>query len=306
MSHQRIRARNAIALRAAFGITRGVPATTSGAGKSAVGPGKKVVVGATGARAKLSGFPLLAVQLLLLAALLGLWQLSYDYSGSDKLVISNPQLVWEAFLTWQEKGTFWPDLWSTVSAALIALVASAVIGIAVGIGLALAPSVEAVVSPFLDAINAMPRIALAPVFVIYFGIGSTSKIVLAFTLVVFIITINTRAGVASADAELLRLSVVLGANKWQRFYKVLLPVAVPSIFAGLRLGLIYSLLGVVGAELIASTAGLGQQISASSAAFDLGTVYAALIVLAIIAAAFNALSGRVEKTILRWQPPQDA
>ncbi|OXM23444.1 ABC transporter permease [Rhodococcus erythropolis] len=235
-----------------------------------------------------------------------LWQVAYTNAGTNKLVVSNPVLVWEAFVRWQEKGTFWPDLWSTISAALIALVASAVVGVAVGIGLALAPSVEAVVSPFLDAINAMPRIALAPVFVIYFGIGSTSKIVLAFTLVVFIITINTRAGVRSADAELLRLSVVMGATKWQRFSKVLLPVAVPSIFAGLRLGLIYSLLGVVGAELIASKSGLGQQISASSNAFDLATVYAALIVLAIIAAAFNAIAGRIEKSILRWQPPQDA
>ncbi|WP_241566101.1 ABC transporter permease [Prescottella agglutinans] len=294
------------------GVARSAtPTTAAVGGPRAVGKVKKqkkdkVVVGATGAKAKLSGAPLLAVQILLLVALLGLWQLTYNFAGSNKLVVSNPQLVWEAFVAWQDKGTFWPDLWSTVSAALIALVASAVIGIAVGIGLALSPSVEAVVSPFLDAINAMPRIALAPVFVIYFGIGSTSKIVLAFTLVVFIITINTRAGVASADPELLRLSVVMGANKWQRFYKVLLPVAVPSIFAGLRLGLIYSLLGVVGAELIASTAGLGQQISASSAAFDLGTVYAALIVLAIIAAAFNAASGRIEKAILRWQPPQDS
>ncbi|MBM7365595.1 ABC transporter permease [Gordonia hydrophobica] len=268
--------------------------------------GKKVVVGATGSKAKLSGLPLLGVQVLLLAALLGLWQLTYTVSSTNKLVISNPQLVWQAFLDWQSKGTFWSDLSSTVSAALIALVASAVVGVLVGIGLALSPSVEAVVSPFLDAINAMPRIALAPVFVIYFGIGSTSKIVLAFTLVVFIVTINTRAGVSSADPELLRLSVVMGASKWQRFCKVLFPVAIPSIFAGLRLGLIYSLLGVVGAELIASTAGLGQQISASSAAFDLGTVYAALIVLAIIAAAFNALSGRIEKSILRWQPPQDS
>ncbi|KJF25252.1 ABC transporter permease [Rhodococcus sp. ACPA4] len=268
--------------------------------------GKKVVVGATGAKAKLSGGSLLAVQIALLIAILAAWQISYNYAGENKLVVSNPKLVWEAFLAWQEKGTFWPDLWSTVSAAFIALILSAVIGIAAGIGLALAPSVEAVVSPFLDAINAMPRIALAPVFVIYFGIGSTSKIVLAFTLVVFIITINTRAGVSSADSELLRLSVVMGASKWQRFYKVLLPVAVPSIFAGLRLGLIYSLLGVVGAELIASTSGLGQQISASSAAFDLGTVYAALIVLAVIAAVFNAAAGRIEKSILRWQPPQDA
>lgn len=267
---------------------------------------RKVVVGATGAKAKLTGGWLLGAQLTVLAAVLVIWQLAYNNSTTNKLVISNPKLVWEAFLAWQQKGTFWPDLWSTVSAALIALALSAIVGVAVGIGLALAPSVEAVVSPFLDAINAMPRIALAPVFVIYFGIGSTSKIVLAFTLVVFIITINTRAGVASADAELLRLSVVMGANKWQRFYKVLLPVAVPSIFAGLRLGLIYSLLGVVGAELIASKSGLGQQISASSNGFDLATVYAALIVLAIIAAAFNAVAGRIEKSILRWQPPQDA
>lgn len=292
-------------------VTTPAPTPTAGAANARTAAAKppkrrgKAVVGATGAKAKLSGGTLLAVQIALLAALLGTWQLAYNFGG-NKLVISNPQLVWQAFLDWLDKGTFWPDLWSTVSAALIALALSAVIGIAVGIGLALAPSVEAVVSPFLDAINAMPRIALAPVFVIYFGIGSTSKIALAFTLVVFIITINTRAGVASADPELLRLSVVMGASKWQRFYKVLLPVAIPSIFAGLRLGLIYSLLGVVGAELIASTSGLGTQIAASSAAFDLGTVYAALIVLAILAAAFNAAAGRIEKTILRWQPPQDS
>lgn len=282
-----------------------VPGREAGT-KSVTKKPTKVVVGATGAKAKLTGGWLLGAQLTLLAGMLLLWQVAYTNAGTNKLVVSNPVLVWEAFVRWQEKGTFWPDLWSTISAALIALVASAVVGVAVGIGLALAPSVEAVVSPFLDAINAMPRIALAPVFVIYFGIGSTSKIVLAFTLVVFIITINTRAGVRSADAELLRLSVVMGATKWQRFSKVLLPVAVPSIFAGLRLGLIYSLLGVVGAELIASKSVLGQQISASSNAFDLATVYAALIVLAIIAAAFNAIAGRIEKSILRWQPPQDA
>lgn len=259
-----------------------------------------------GSRSKLHGGTLVVVQLALLALLLVGWQLTYNVAGSNQLVVSNPLLVWESFQAWLVKGTFWTDLGSTISAALIALALSAVIGIALGVGLALAPTVEAVISPFLDAVNAMPRIALAPVFVIYFGIGSTSKIALAFTLVVFVITINTRAGVASADPELLRLAVVMGANKWQRFYKVLLPVAVPSIFAGLRLGLIYSLLGVVGAELIASDSGLGTQVAASSAAFDLGTVYASLIVLAIIAAAFNTAASRIEKSILRWQPPQDS
>lgn len=266
---------------------------------------KKAAVGAK-RRSRLSGAPLIAVQLGFLVFLLVGWQVTFNYAGANKLVISNPVLVWESFQSWLTMGTFWSDLWSTISAALIALILSAVVGIALGVWLALSPSIEAVISPFLDAVNAMPRIALAPVFVIYFGIGSTSKIALAFTLVVFVITINTRAGIASADPELLRLAVVMGANKWERFYKVLLPVAIPSIFAGLRLGLIYSLLGVVGAELIASDSGLGTQVAASSAAFDLGTVYAALIVLAIIAAAFNTAAGRIEKSILRWQPPQDS
>ena len=114
-----------------------------------------------------------------------------------------------------------------------------------------------------------------------------------------------RAGVRSTDAEWLRLSTVLGARKHQLFFKVLLPVATPAIFAALRLGLIYSLLGVVGSELISARDGLGQLIAYDSSVFQMDGVYGILVLLAVIAVVLNQLMALLERRLLRWQPPAD-
>lgn len=246
-----------------------------------------------------------AAQLAFLAFLIGAWQLYAALGAGDPVLVKTPEQVWEAFVRLADGGTLLSDLWATLKATLIALVLGTVAGVVLGVGLALTPRVEAVVSPYIDAFNAMPRIALAPVFIVYFGIGMWAKVALAFTLVVFIVLINTRAGVRSADPDTLQLATVLGSSKLQRFTKVLLPVAAPSIFAGVRLGLIYSLLGVVGSELISAKDGLGQLVAASSANFDMASVYAVLLLLAVIAALLNLVTARIERWVLRWQPPAD-
>jgi NitT/TauT family transport system permease protein len=151
----------------------------------------------------------------------------------------------------------------------------------------------------------MPRLALAPLFIVALGINTSAKVAMAATLVFFIVLSGARAGVRSTDAEWLRLSTVLGAKKHQLFRKVLLPVATPAIFAALRLGLIYSLLGVVGSELISARNGLGQLIAYDSSMFRMEGVYAILILLAVIAVVLNQTLGFVERRLLRWQPPAE-
>jgi NitT/TauT family transport system permease protein len=152
-------------------------------------------------------------------------------------------------------------------------------------------------------LNSAPRIALAPVLIVLFGIGQAPKIVLAGTLVIFVVLMSARAGVHSADQDYLRLLTAMGASRVQVFRKALLPVSVPSIAAGFRLGLIYSLLGVVTMELIASRDGLGQLIAQFSGVFDMAKVYAILIILVLIAALLNSGTRYIERLLLAWQPP---
>jgi NitT/TauT family transport system permease protein len=120
---------------------------------------------------------------------------------------------------------------------------------------------------------------------------------------VFVVVSAAQAGVRSADPEILRMSAVFGITKPQMFYKVLLPVSVPAIFSGLRLGLVYALLGVIGSEIIASQEGLGQLISLYSGEFRMDAVYGILIVLAVLASILNMATAAAERWLLRWRAP---
>ncbi len=237
--------------------------------------------------------------------LLWLWNFGATHGWLDPVLAKTPRQSWDYFVGAVESGELWSNAQATLTAVLIAWVLASMVGIVAGVALGLLPRTERVLTPFLEAANAMPRIALAPLFIVAFGINMSAKVALASTLVVFIVLASARAGVRSTDAEWLRLSTVLGASKYQLFLKVLLPVATPAIFSALRLGLIYALLGVVGSELISARNGLGQLVASYSATFQMQAVYAILILLALIAVALNQLMGLVERRLLRWQPPAD-
>ncbi len=230
-----------------------------------------------------------------------IWQLVYPLGGPA--LGKGPVEVWSALSELVRTGDLQENLWHTMQAVLIALAIASVIGTIIGLSLALLPRVEAALSPLLSGLNSMPRIALAPVFIIAFGIGLQAKVVLAASVVVFVFILNARAGVKSADPEVIRMATVMGFSKVQIFYKVLLPVAMPNIFAAFRLGVIYSLLGVVASELISSRNGLGQLVALYSNQFKLASVYAILITLAVVAGILNTVTGFAESRVLRWQPP---
>ena len=237
--------------------------------------------------------------------LLGLWQLAAAEKWPDPVLAKSPVQSWDYLVSAARSGELWSNTRSTMTAVLIAWVLAGLAGVVAGLALGLMPRTERVLSPFLDAANAMPRIALAPLLIVALGIGTSAKVALASTLVFFIVVSGARAGVRSTDAEWLRLSTVLGARKAQLFGKVLLPVATPAIFAALRLGLIYSLLGVVGSELYSARDGLGQLIAYNSSIFQMDAVYGILLLLAVIAVILNQLMGFLERRLLRWQPPAD-
>ncbi len=237
-------------------------------------------------------------QLLVGVGFVAFWQFIYELKIVKPLIARSPTQVWDFLVKIMVDGTLWPSLYSTLEATLVAFVLASLVGIVIGIGLGLFPRVEALVDPYLSAVNAMPRIAFAPVFILFFGIGQTSKIALAFSIVVFILIINARAGIRTVDRDILTMSTVMNITKSQMFTKIMLPSAIPSIFAGLRLGVIYALLGVVTSELVASRLGLGQLISWYAGTFVLEGVYAVVIILALVATLMNIAMAALERKLL--------
>ena len=244
-------------------------------------------------------------QFALIVALVGIWQLSAWQQWLNPTLAKSPAETMRFLGESASTGELWTNGVATMKAVLIAWAIGGVVGTALGLGLGLSRRAERIVTPFIDAANAMPRIALAPVFIIAFGIETEAKVALAVSLVIFIVLSGARAGVHAADPDWLRLSVVLGARKSQMFRKVFLPVALPSIFSALRLGLVYSLLGVVASELISARDGLGQLVSLYSGTFQMQAVYGILLVLACVAVVLNQGTAVIERRLTRWVPPRD-
>lgn len=245
------------------------------------------------------------LQAAIVAIWLGAWHLTATNEWIEPVLARTPGESWDYLVEAARSGELWTNTRATLEAVFIAWLLAGFFGVVAGIAVGLMPRVERVLSPFLDALNATPRIALAPLFIVAFGIGTTAKVAVAGTLVFFIVFSGSRAGVRTTDAELLRLSTVLGARKHELFLKILVPVATPAIFAALRLGLVYALLGVIASELVAARDGLGQLVATYSSTFRMEAVYAIIIVLALVAVVLNQAMGLLERRLLRWQPPTD-
>jgi len=178
-------------------------------------------------------------RLVFAAAILGLWQLFYHEKWINPALASSPVQVYHYLVDSTRDGSLWRNTGVTLEATLVAFVLASAVGILVGFGLALFPHVDRILEPFINAFNALPRTALAPITIIYFGLGMTAKVTLAFSVVVFMLLLSTRAGVKGVDRDILEYSRTIGIGRIAIIRKILFPVAIPSIFAGLRLGLVY-------------------------------------------------------------------
>src|SRR5215467_1811566 len=244
----------------------------------------------------------LLARLAVVAIFLAVWQAAVAFGLVDAFWVSSPKLVAEELWSEIASGSLFADVGITVFEALIAFVISSALGIAAGLLLARSPFWDDVLAPLVLALNSLPRIALAPLIILWFGIGITAKVVTAFTLVFFILLVNTLGGAKNVDNDILTIARLMGASKRDILWKVTLPSALPWIFAGLNLGLTYSLLGVIVAEILASNQGLGYVIQSSAATFNTAGVFAGLITLAVVAWLFSAVMRHIEARLLRWKP----
>lgn len=233
---------------------------------------------------------------------LTIWEAAARYGLLDPTFFGRPSgirdYLWKGFIT---GGKLWVELGYTLAGAAISFVVGSVAAIALGLVFTTYPLLHRAAEPYLTLLNAMPRIALAPLFLLWFGIGIGSKIAVGVSLTFFIVLSATVAGIRGVASDHLILSRALGATPSQLFFKVTLPSAVPVIFSGLRLGLIFALLGVVGAELIAAEHGLGQTLAYLQSTFGMDGVMALLFLLALLGLSVTAIMNRIERALLAWQ-----
>lgn len=241
------------------------------------------------------------LRLSLLVCVIGIWEISAREQWIDVVLFGQPSGIWDAAVDYFPSAENGEALRATSAAIAISFVIGALAGTVAGLALGLSPMLDAVVGPFMAPLNSVPRIALAPLFIAWFGLTSTSKVVLAVSIVFFILAENARSAVRSVDPDLMTMARVNGLRRSRLLWKVVLPSAVPTMFAGLRLCFTYALLGVIASEMIAAASGLGQEIVLYSSSYRVNTVFAILIELMIFAIVVNWIFSIVETRLLRWQ-----
>ena len=189
-----------------------------------------------------------------------------------------------------------------VQETLVGYAIGSLLGVLLGFVLAQAPTAAKILNPYLMAINGIPRIALAPLFLVWFGIGLASKIWLGGMMAFFLTFFNTFAGVGGVDQGLKNVARVMGASRLQVLLKVVLPASTPWIVAGLRLGFPYALVAAVVGEMVMSTAGIGHRIIAATQVFNVTGTMAGVLVLMVVVMLVNWLLDRAEAHLLRWRP----
>ncbi|MFW6076585.1 MAG: ABC transporter permease [Hyphomicrobiales bacterium] len=240
------------------------------------------------------------MQVALGIATLVAWQLASDRLLPDYM-ISNPLSVAQRLWTWITTGSILVHLVATLHAAVAGFVIGSVVGIVGGIWLGLSPFFSRLLNPYIWAFNSLPKVALVPLFVLWFGLGINSKIALAAVLVVFLVFVSTYSGVREVDSELVDSLRLMRAKRHHLLTKVILPSATSWIFAGLKVAVPYSLIGAIIGELVAANRGLGYLVQRSGAEFDTAGVFAALVVIAILAMIFNGLVVSLQGRLERWK-----
>jgi NitT/TauT family transport system permease protein len=252
-----------------------------------------------GSRALGNGF-MVTCQVLLGAVLLLMWQ---GASGHliDNFFISNPIDVGARLLGWIIDGSLFVHIWATIYATVMGFIVGSIGGVILGVWLGVSPFTSRLLNPYLSALNALPKVALAPLFVLWFGLGIESKIALAAVLVLFLVFLNTYAGVREVDQDLIDGARLMRATRLQVITKIIVPSAMSWMFAGLKISVPYALIGAVLGEMIAANRGLGYLVQFSGSQFDSAGVFAVLIVIALLAVALNLLVEIVQHRIQQWR-----
>ena len=265
-----------------------------------------------GNRARNGRLRLRAFQVLLLVLLLAIWHvltsptllppLYFSEPNQAAFFFGEPLKVFGRLWRWFVSGEIYEHLWVTLVETLFAFLIGTVFGVIVGLWLALAPTASVILDPYIKAINAMPRVILAPIFFVWFGLDIASKVALGVTLVFFIVFFNVYQGVREVSPVVLANARMLGASPRQLLRHVYVPSATSWVFASLHNSVGLAFVGAVVGEYLGSARGVGYLIHQAEGFFDMNTVVAGIVLLTAFALMLDWLVAIAERRLMVWQP----
>ena len=256
----------------------------------------------SGARLRIGRARLALYQAILLAAILALWYVLTETGVLQPFFFGRPLKVAQAIYDWFASGKIYIHLAYTLWETILAFAVGSVLGLVVGLWLALSPLASALCDPYVKAANAMPRVILAPIFAVWFGLGVASKVALGVTLVFFIVFFNVFQGVKEVSPVVLANARMLGATRRQLLRHIYLPSATSWVFSSLHTSVGMAFVGAVVGEYLGSARGVGYLILQAEGVFDINTVFAGIVVLTVFALLMDALVTRIEERLLVWRP----
>jgi len=242
----------------------------------------------------------------ILIVFLGGWELAVRFKLIDVFFYSSPWFIILRLKEWVVEGTaegsLWFHLWVTMEESLLGFFSGSIAGIIAGIALGRNKMLADVFSIYIKVINSIPRVVLAPIFIMIFGLGLTSKVALSFVMVFFVVFSNAFQGVVEADRNLLANAQILGAKGWQLTRSVVIPSAMSWIFASLHVSFGFAIVGAIVGEFVGARYGIGLLINVAKGSFDAAGMYAAIVIIMVVALAAEYAMTRVENRLAKWRP----
>ena len=241
-----------------------------------------------------------AQSILLATVIILLWELGCRLFDVSPLILPTPAAIAVKLYTMTVTGAIWPHLWATLIEIVSGFVFGVVAGLVFGAMISLIPVVERLVYPYLVALQTLPKVAIAPLFIIWFGYGLTSKIVITALVCFFPILVSVVAGFHSTDRDQLDMMKAFGATKWQTLVRLRVPSALVLIFAGLEIAAVLAVIGAIVGEFVGAQVGLGYLITALNFNLDVAGVFAVLIVLSAIGLAMHGVMRFAARRYIFW------
>jgi sulfonate transport system permease protein len=244
---------------------------------------------------------LAARRLIALGIVLGLWEALARFGVLNAFYMPPPSKVAATLFALFADGEIWPHIEATFGAALLGLALGVIVGALLGVGAALVPLVGEILDPVMTVLNAVPRIILAPLFVIWFGIGIASKVAVAFVLIAVLFFFAVYAGIKEVDQRLVERVKTLGGGRSILLREVYLPAVTAWALSNLKVAVGFAFTGAVVGEFVASSRGLGYLLSFAQSTYNASLTLALLLLIMVFVFVLFALAGRVEQRLLRWR-----
>jgi NitT/TauT family transport system permease protein len=243
---------------------------------------------------------------LILLVFLGGWEWLARVKLIDDFFFSRPTSILFRLYEWITEGTaegpLWYHVWVTMEESLLGFFSGAIAGVIAGVALGRNRMLSDVFSIYIKVINSVPRVVLAPIFIMFFGLGLSSKVALSFVMVFFVVFSNAFQGVREADRNLLANAQILGAKGWQLTRAVVIPSAMSWIFASLHVSFGFAIVGAIVGEFVGSRYGIGLLINVAKGSFDAAGMYAAIVIIMAVALAAEYLMTAIEDRLAKWRP----